>query len=75
MSTRFWSSPAATWRLARFAVMALGGFLALQGIVDAWIAMVVGVVVATLLLIDELLSRRRIARRAGITDQSGGASP
>jgi len=75
MSTRFWSSPAATWRLARFALMALGGFLALQWILDAWIATVVGVVVATFLLIEEVLSRRILARRAGITDQSSTASP
>ena len=69
MRTGFWTSTAATWRLARFAVLALVAFVALQGVVDVWIATVVGVVVATLSLIDDVLSRRD-----GVTDRGSGAS-
>jgi MFS superfamily sulfate permease-like transporter len=69
VDTPFWNSRSTTWRLARFAVVALACFVALQAIVDAWIAIVVGVVAATLLLVDEVLSRR-----AGASDRASGAS-
>jgi hypothetical protein len=55
---RFWSSPAATWRLARFSVLALVAFVAVNAFVDAWIAVVVAVVAATLALADDVRSRR-----------------
>lgn len=58
MGRRFWSSPAATWRLARFAVLALVAFVALNGLVDVWIAAVVAMVAATLSLVDDVVSRR-----------------
>ena len=60
MGRRFWSSPAAGWRLARFAVLALVAFVALNGLVDEWIAAVVAVVAATLSLINDVVSRRGI---------------
>ncbi len=69
MGARFWTSSAATWRLARFAVLALLTFFALRGFVDVLFATVVGAVVATLSLIDEVLSRRTV-----VSDRSSGAS-
>jgi MFS superfamily sulfate permease-like transporter len=57
MGRRFWSSPATTWRLARFAVLALVAFVAVSGFVDVWIATVVAVAAATLSLIDDVLFR------------------
>ena len=56
--TAFWHSRSTTWRYQRDSVVVLASFAALQGIVDVWIAIAAGVVAATLLLIDELLSRR-----------------
>ena len=69
VSPHFWSSPSATWRLARFGVVVFAGFGAPLGVVDVWIAMVAGMVAAILLLIDEVLSRR-----AGDSDRAGSAS-
>ena len=69
MGTRFWTSTATTWRLARFAVLALVGFVALEWVVGVWVATALGVVVATLLLIDDVRSRR-----TGATDRGSGAS-
>lgn len=68
MGSRFWSSPAATWRLARFAVLALVAFVALNGLVDLWIAAVGAVVAATLSLVDDVVSRR------GGTERGSAAS-
>ena len=64
MSTRFWSSPGARWRLARFAVMALAGCVALPWIVGELSAIAFGMVVSTFLLFDEVHSRRtRVIQR------------
>jgi hypothetical protein len=58
MGRRFWSSPAAAWRLARFAVLALVAFVVVNAFVSAWIAAAVAALVATLSLVDDVVSRR-----------------
>lgn len=63
MGRRIFRSPAAPWRLARFGVLALVAFIAVNGLTDVWIAAVVSVVVATLSLIDDVVSRRAGADR------------
>ena len=68
MGRRFWSSPPATWRLARFAVLGLVAFVALNGSVDMWIAAVVAVVAATLSLVDD------VGFRGAGTDRGSAAS-
>ena len=74
MGARFWSSPAAAWRLARFAVIALVAFFTVWRFAGVSFAIVVGVVTVTLLLIDDVVSRRVISCRTGTTDRGSGAS-
>lgn len=72
MGTRFWTSTAATWRLAlaRATVLGLLAFFAALSFVDVWIAAVVSVVAASLHLIDVAQS----SRRSGVTDRGSGDS-
>lgn len=71
MGRRFRSSPAATWRHARFAVLAIVAFVALNGLVAVWTAAVVAVIAATLSLVDDVVSRPARSAAAPLPPSAG----